>query len=664
MKYPLTSTAKQILDKRYIHKDLGEDSWEDVVDRVLGYIMPDRKDNFLYRQMLLERYFVPNSPTLVNAGTKIKGLSACFVIPFEDSIEGIAEAKYRFMKIAQKGGGCGTSLSNIRPEGTPVAGSTHATAGGPVSFYNTICEDMKAMTQAGFREMAMMGTMHVSHPDIKKFITAKTIEGVMHTTNLSVMVDNEFISQVVLNGSFRQYFDKDGELIVDQTVPAREIFDLIVHQAWLNGEPGLLFDTAINTNTPYKYTSQVINATNPCGEQPLPSFGTCNLGSIDVSKFFDAELDDQIDYIALGTFVDLAITFLDAAIDVAEWPIPEIKEWVQNNRPVGLGIMGFADLLLQMKIAYGSPESLDVAENLMSFIYREAIRTSEYLGDKYGVPKECTYLPTPRRNITVVSIAPTGSIALIAGCSHGIEPIFAPTTVRTDKTGVYTDISTHAEAEYFRSAINDDPTKVVTWKEHIDIQAAFQMYVDSGVSKTINLPNTATKEDVGEAFMYAWEKGCKGITVYRDGSRVEQVLSVDSKLEPVTIEERPRMLDSKTVKLKNGGEGNVYITVGFTEDVPTEVFVNGPSMQLHDVQMRDGFSRLSSLALRYGVPVERLIKELRQIRAQSLKDVPAQIASVLEELAITDHKCPDCGATTQPDNGCYVCVMCGWSKCQ
>lgn len=661
MKYPLTSTAQQILEKRYIHKELGESSWEDVTNRVLSFVLPDKKDDFLLKQMLLERYFLPNSPTLVNAGTKIGGLSACFVVPFEDSIEGIAETKYWFMKIAQKGGGCGTSLSNIRPRGLPVAGSTHANAGGPVSFYNTICEDMKAMTQAGFREMAMMGTMSVTHPDIKHFIMAKSEEGVMHTTNLSVVVTSDFMASVVMNSEFRQFFVKDDEIIVDQMVPAKEIFDLVVHQAWLNGEPGLLFDTTINRDTPYRYSDQTIYASNPCGEQPLPEFGACNLGSIDVSKFFDSEIG--IDYIGLGTNVDRAITFLDAAIDKAEWPIPEIGEWVQNNRPVGLGIMGFADLLLEMGIEYGSQESLEIAEDLISFIYREAIKTSEWLGEQYGTPRSCTYLSTPRRNITVLSIAPTGSLALIAGCSHGIEPIFAPTTVRNDKTGVYVDTNPHAEAEYFRSAINDDETKIVTWKQHIDIQAKFQEYVDSGVSKTINLPNSATKEDVREAFMYAWEKGCKGITVYRDGSRDEQVLSTDFKETPVTLEERPRVLDSKTVKLSNGGEGNVYVTVGYTNETPTEVFVNGPSVRLYDVQMRDGFSRLSSLALRYGVPVIRLVKELRQVRAQSLKDVPAQIASVLEELEIKDHECPDCGSELVPDSGCYSCTVCGFSRC-
>lgn len=667
MKYPLTATARQILDKRYIHTKLGEKSWEDVVERILHHVVPGEEDRF--REMLLERFFVPNSPTLVNAGTTIKGYTACFVVPFEDSLEGIAKTKYSFMKIAQKGGGCGTTLSHLRPEGFPVAGSTHSTAGGPVSFYNTICEDMKAMTQAGFREMAMMGTMSIVHPDIEKFITAKEQEGVMHLSNLSVMVPDYFMEMVTEAepGTYDLALRWNDEVV--GYVDATKLFDMIVYHAWLNGEPGILFEDTINNNTPYSHTGQYIYATNPCGEQPLPPYGACNLGSIDLSKFVIDKLD--IDWHGLAITIENAVEFLDNIIDISEWPIPEIEDWVLANRPIGLGVMGFADMLLALGIPYGGQKCIDLIHELGIFIHNTAYEKSIQLGVIRGIPEQCKKLPTPRRNITLLSIAPTGSIALIAGCSHSIEPIFAPVTYRQDTTGSYEDHHPLSNRSHFKSAVNGENDKVVHWQEHIDVQATWQTYVDSAVSKTINFPKGTTVEEVREAFIYAWYTKCKGITVYVDGSREQQVLraekSLDFPMTRVTYQaDRPRILESRTVKLSNngsGGEGNVYITIGYTDKgSPIEVFVNGPSILLPDVQMRDGFSRLSSLALRYGVPVERLVKELRQIQATSLRSVPTQIAAVLEELELGD-KCPNCNANIQFLEGCRVCVMCGYSHC-
>ena len=664
MNYPLTPMAQQILDKRYIHKELGEKSWEDVIDRVLRHVVPGDEDRF--REMLVERFFVPNSPTLVNAGTKIGGLSACFVTPLEDSLEGIAKTKYDFMKIAQKGGGCGTTLSHLRPQGSSVAGSTHSTAGGPIGFYNTICEDMKAMTQAGFREMAMMGTMSVYHPDIKKFIAAKEQEGVMHTSNLSVMVPDSFMELITSDDQESYDIPLNWGGDVRENVDARELFDMIVYHAWLNGEPGMLFETTINENTPYKYTDQYIYATNPCGEQPLPPYGTCNLGSIDLSKFVVAGC---IDWALLEATVEKSVEFLDNVIEVSEWPLSEVAEWVIENRPIGLGIMGFADMLLTLGYRYGEGECVALIDRLGEFIYEVARRTSVRLGEIRGVPVQCVKLPEPRRNITLLSIAPTGSIALIAGCSHGIEPVFAPTTYRTDKTGSYENHHPFQDQEHFKSSVNGDSAKIVHWTEHINVQAKWQQWVDSAVSKTINFPKGTTVKEVREAFVYAWNAGCKGITVYVDGSRTEQVLSTEKSLDfpqtRVTYQQgRPRVLESRTIKLSNNGsEGNVYITIGYTsKGKPTEVFVNGPSILLPDVQMRDGFSRLSSLCLRFGVPTERLVKELRQITATSLHSVPTQIASVLEELELGE-KCPNCKADIQFLEGCRVCVACGYSHC-
>jgi ribonucleoside-diphosphate reductase alpha chain len=661
MKYPLSEMAQQLLAARYIHQELGEESWDDVVERVVNYIY-DGKQSDTDREMLRERYFLPNSPTLVNAGTKIKGLSACFVVPLEDSLEDIAHTKYQFMKVAQKGGGCGTTLSYIRPKGLPVAGSTHSVAGGPISFYNTICEDMKAMTQAGFREMAMMGTMTVHHPDIKRFITAKVEEGAMHTSNLSVMITDNFMRALAENLPFIMSFYDDLHMAGN----AEEIFDLIVHHAWLNGEPGVLFFDTINRG-PYRETGQWIHATNPCGEQPLPPYGACNLGHIDVSKLY-IKKSRTVDHWSLSSIAKWAVEFLDNAISKSEWPTPEIAAWVEANRPIGLGIMGFADLCLKMGYRYGDDDSKKLAKDIMRQIHITAKETSEHLGKERGIPEQCAKLEEPRRNITLTSIAPTGSVAMIAGCSHGIEPIFSPTYTRIDKSGSYEVDHPMRNSTHFVSAVNDDPDKVVAWRQHIDIQAAFQDWVDAGVSKTINLPNSATENDIREAIIYAWTKGCKGITFYRDGSRQVQVLNDKSVLDfeksPVTIGPTPRRrsLPASVFKLKNGGDGNIYITVSFEDDKPYEIFVAAPSIDLKDVQMRDSVSRLATLALKWGVPVAELIKELKQIPAQSFKSPPHWIATVLEEL-YSKPACEHCGGVLAYTEGCATCEACGQSKC-
>jgi ribonucleoside-diphosphate reductase alpha chain len=669
LKY-LDEVGQQVLEKRYLHRELGETNWSDVVDRVVNHVLEDKPiagfDSIRekIRTLILETRFVPNSPTLVNAGTAINGLSACYVVPFEDSIEGIAKTKYDYMKICQKGGGCGTTLSHIRPEGMRVGGSTHSHAAGPIKFFNTICEDMQAMTQAGFREMAMMGTMDIIHPDIEKFITAKQQEGVMHNTNISVVVDDNFMELAQEGGEWTTVFsihDGLGDNTFMRTFDASDLLYRIAENAWANGEPGLIFHNQVK-RSPYTETGQQIFATNPCGEQPLPPYGTCNLGSIDVSKFVGSY--GAFDWYGLDDCIALAVVFLDSVIDKADWPIPEIEQWVKLNRPIGLGVMGFADALLKMEIAYGSEESLEFANHLGQCFYETAMHTSEKLGEVRGVPGACQYLEKPRRNVTVLSIAPTGSIALLAGCSHSIEPIYAPTTLREDKTGSYVITHPQAEHEYFRSAVGTDPSSIVSWKQHIDMQAVWQGWVDSGVSKTINMPNTATVDDVRSALIYAWESGCKGVTVYRDGSRETQVLSqekFDQAKLPV-MAKRERVLPSHTVRIDQGDERH-YVTVSYDNDSPREVFVNGQSILLPDVQMRDGFSRLSSLALRYGVPVEELVKELRQIPAQGLKSVPVTIAKALEELYIEEY-CPECGSSDYVNGGgCKYCASCGYERC-
>jgi ribonucleoside-diphosphate reductase alpha chain len=515
----ISGVAKNVLKKRYFSD--GETEWENVVDRVVNHIVSDWNDNDFHqmRQMILNTYFVPNSPCLVNAGKIGQGLCACFVVDFPDTIEGIYKTKLDFALIARKGGGCGTTLSKIRPEGAKVAGSTHGYAGGPVKFADTISHDADALTQSGFRSMAIMFTISVYHPDIIKFITAKEEEGKISNANISVVVDDEFMLKVENDENYWTEFNG----IKYQELRARDIFNMVVDGAWRNGEPAFLFKTRYD-DSPYKYTGQEILATNPCSEQPLPPNGVCNLGSFDLSKFINSDRT-AIDWNKLELAVRLATRFLDSVVDKTTYPTQEINEWAMKNRAIGVGIMGFADYCLMRELAYGSKESADELEKIMKFVYDIAKEESVFLGIEKGVPEMCKLLPNPRRNITLTTVAPTGTVSIIAGCSSGLEPIFSEITIRNDKTGTYQFENDLASKPYFRCAVSANGAIEVTWEEHIRILASAQKYVDSGVSKTVNFPNHAHRDTIAKAFFMAWKKGCKGLAVYRNGSRKQEVLS-------------------------------------------------------------------------------------------------------------------------------------------
>lgn len=514
----VSAVALNILKKRYFTTD--ETEWSDVAARVVDYILAeaDTIQHYNTFEMINNRYFIPNSPCLVNAGKKNAGLFACYVVDFRDTTEEIYKTKLEFAQIARKGGGCGTTLSLIRPEGSIVNGSAHGYAGGPVKFADTISHDMDALTQSGFRSMAIMFTMSVYHPDIIKFITAKHEEGKIANANISVTVDDEFMRKVE-NGE--TYFTRFNGMNYTE-YRARDIFNMIVDSAWRNGEPGLLFYDRMN-DSPYKYSEQEILATNPCAEQPLPPNGSCNLGSLDVAKFLTE--DGNVDYKQLEIATRLAVRFLDKVIDKTCFPTKDIEEWSMNNRPIGLGIMGFADYCLKKEITYGSQESLDDLSFLLNFIYKVAEDESIVMGEELGIPKNCQLLPTPRRNITLLTIAPTGTISLLAGCSSGIEPIFSEITIRNDKTGSYQFENDLVSKPYFRCAVASNGATEVTWEEHIDVLATAQRFVDSGVSKTINFPTNTHRETIYKAYFTAWKKGCKGLAVYRNASRKQEVLS-------------------------------------------------------------------------------------------------------------------------------------------
>jgi ribonucleoside-diphosphate reductase alpha chain len=525
----ISPVALNILRKRYFHE--GETTWEEVVDRVIKHVVPNDTDieELTYiREMILNRYFIPNSPCLVNSGREYAGLAACFVVDFPDTIEGIYKTKLDFALIARKGGGCGTTLSKLRPKGSRVSGSTHGYAGGPVAFFDTICKDMEVVSQGGFRQMAMMGAMSCYHPDILEFITAKETEGKMTTTNISVLVDNAFMQGVVDDLEYTTFFTyADGFVEYGNTYKCRDIFNLIIEGAWRNGEPGMLFYDSMNNNSPYRYSGQELVTVNPCGEQGLPFNGVCNLGSLDVSKFLLP--DKTIDTVKLGAATRLGVRFLNYVIERSNYPTKEIEEWVEKNKPIGLGIMGLADYYLQRGIAYGSEQALEELGFIMEFMKNIAEDESIEIGREKGIPEACKDLPYPRRNVTLLSIAPTGTISLIAGCSSGIEPIFSEIVIRNDKTGSYQFDNDLASKDFFRCAVAANGAIEVTWEEHVKTQAIAQQFVDSGVSKTINFPNHTHRETIAKAFMLAWELGCKGITAYRNGSRKVEVLKTQTK---------------------------------------------------------------------------------------------------------------------------------------
>lgn len=495
--------AEKLLKQRYYKP---RETWEGLVKRNVDTITDKNHD--IYYELIGNRVFLPNSPSLVNAGTKTGGLFACFTVgPTEDTLEATFNALTDIAMVAKKGGGCGFTGSHLRPKNSPVAGSAHGYAYGPNGMAEMISFAMDKITQAGFRKMALMYTLSAEHPDIEEFINLKqtTNEKACANFNQSVFATNSWLNRALSRpGSYEDY-----------------LFNKIASHAWNNGEPGLLFEDTIN-DCPYKATGQYIDTTNPCSEQGLPPYGSCNLASINLNHdYFNESGDFSIG--RLMTVVHHMVYYLDRTGTVNQFPTQKHKEWYEENRPIGIGIMGLADVLLRYGLKYGSVESIRFVENVMKAIQDQSYASSEQLGKELGVPLQCQKLDNPRRNITTVSIAPTGSIAMIAECSHGIEPIFSPSYERIDERGekyVYTH--PQATENYFVSAVG---TRQASWKEQIDLVSIAQKYCDSGISKTINLPFTATVSDVKEAMIYAWRSGCKGITLYRDGSRTFQVLN-------------------------------------------------------------------------------------------------------------------------------------------
>ena len=517
---------------------------------------------------------MPNSPTLMNAGRNLAQLSACFVLPVEDSMEGIFDTLRDTALIQKSGGGTGFSFSRLRPKEDTIE-STHGVSSGPVSFmrlYNYATEVTKL---GGKRAGANMAILRIDHPDIEEFIAAKTNPLELNTFNISVAVTDEFMKKVETGEDYDLINPRTRE--VARRLSARETLARIVESAWRNGEPGVIFIDRINRDNPTPELGQ-IESTNPCGEQPLLPYESCVLGSINLAKF---HRDGAVDYDRLKKVVRLGVHFLDNIIDVSEYPIPAIANITKLNRKIGLGVMGWADLLILLGIPYDSEEAIKLGEEVMGFISREALEASIELAKqrgpfprwsqesiyKKGAHEQAGSLRSQeaRRNATVTTVAPTGTISLIANCSSGIEPVYSIAYRRLSfeseqmkfvhplfegyarKHGFYSEdlMKRVAEKGSLRDLpeVPDDARRVfvtthkIAPEWHVRMQAAFQNHIDAAVSKTINFPANASVEDVKQAYLLAHQLGCKGITVYRDGSREKQVLSteLDDTTEPLTL---------------------------------------------------------------------------------------------------------------------------------
>jgi ribonucleoside-diphosphate reductase alpha chain len=731
----LSENAARVLERRYLRKDSEGrviETPEQMFARVARHIAKAEKryggdarvkemEEIFYRMMTGFK-FLPNSPTLMNAGRRLGQLAACFVLPVNDSMEGIFDALKNAALIHKSGGGTGFSFSRLRPKRSRV-GTTGGVASGPVSFmkiFNTATEQVK---QGGTRRGANMAILRVDHPDIMEFITCKKNHRELNNFNISVAVTDAFMEGVEQGKPYDLKDPRDNGKA--GSLDAAEVYEALVKQAWENGDPGIIFLDRINRDNPTPGLGE-IESTNPCGEQPLLPLEACNLGSINLAKFVIlTEVGPAIDYDGLKEIVWQSVRFLDDTIDMSQYPLPEIDAMVKGNRKIGLGVMGFADMLYQLRIPYDSDEALETAETVVQFIQEESHMASRDLAQERGVfgnfdqsvfrdREGCGY-----RNATTTTIAPTGTLSIIAGCSSGIEPLFALSFVRNvmdnDKL---LEVNPHFERAarkkgYYSSGLMDaiarkgsirdmeeipeeDRRVFVTAHDiipewHIRMQAAFQKYTDNAVSKTVNLPRDATAEDVRKVYDLAYELECKGVTIYRDGSKENQVLSfAEGDKQPENnfmraVKERPETLEGFTTKMMTG-MGALYVTVTEYEGQPFEVFATIGKSGRSTAAKAEAIGRLVSLALRSGVQVEHIVEQLKGIGGEHpvfqkdglVLSIPDAISRVLEKRymqgqptkrrgnqknSLLGETCPECGQTISFEEGCMICHFCGFTKC-
>ncbi|MDR0617914.1 MAG: vitamin B12-dependent ribonucleotide reductase [Endomicrobium sp.] len=746
-KIKLEKNALTVLQKRYLKKDeKGNiiETPEDLFFRVAYNIAKadtnyDKNVNinvtvkeFYFAMADLD--FLPNSPTLMNAGRHLQQLSACFVLPVEDSMDSIFETLKNTALIHKSGGGTGFSFSRLRPN-KDVVRTTCGVSSGPVSFIQVFNSATEAIKQGGTRRGANMGMLRIDHPDILEFISCKDKNDSLNNFNISVAITKEFMDALESNTDYNLYNPRNGKS--SGVLSARAVFNKIVEQSWKNGEPGVVFIDTINDKNPTPKIGK-IEATNPCGEQPLLPYESCNLGSINLGHFVT---NKGVDWERLEKIIKTAVHFLDSVIDMNNYPIEKIDEVTRSNRKIGLGVMGWADMLLSLGIAYGSQDSLNLAEKLMCFIQSKSHLFSQELATKRGAFinfNNSVYSDGKlMRNATTTTIAPTGTIGIIASASGGIEPIFALVYKRAQcldneemyeinpyfekiarEKGFYSKelmdkIAQKGSIQNFVE-IPEDIRKIfitshdISPESHVKMQAAFQKFTDNAVSKTVNFPNSATKEDVRKVYILSYKMGCKGVTVYRDGSREVQVLNIANKKDGLqsTKEAKPRVRPNRTVGftfLMRTGCGKMYVTVNEDDDGVCEVFTQlGKSGGCISSQA-EAISRLISLALSSGVDQQAIIEQIKGIRCPSptlaesgaILSCADAVAKALEaynkekmspdlftqetvsnslkkkqyssdpdaNMSGACPQCPECGEMLTFSEGCVVCRECGYSKC-
>ena len=726
----ITENSRVVLERRIGKKDENGDpleSAEDIFRRVArniaeaerlysipeyGDLMVERAEERFY-DLMSSMTFLPNSPTLVNAGRELQQLSACFVLPVPDSMEGIFESVKQAALIHKTGGGTGFSFSRLRPSNAVVS-ATSGIASGPVSFMEVFDKATEVIKQGGTRRGANMGILRVDHPDILNFIHIKDDLSKLNNFNISVAITDTFMIALTSNADYNLVDPRTGE--VCGALNSRDVFNQIVRSAHATGDPGVIFIDRINSGKANPVPRRgPIEATNPCGEQPLYPWDSCNLGSINLSKFINSDRSG-VDLARLGETVHTCVNFLDNVIDMNNWPNPDIAEVSKSIRRIGLGVMGWADLLIALKIPYDSEEAVSLAEEVMQTIQAEADKASIVLGMKRGnFPDfaESIYGDSypALRHSTRTTIAPTGTISIIAGCSSGIEPLFALKFIRShfldkdpNKRHEMTefhpalaewldtqDVPNQPLPDYLVTAQDIDPI----W--HVRMQAAFQYFTDNAVSKTINFKKDATIEQVEEAYLQAYVRGCSGITIYRDGSRDQQVLTVISEQKqdpdgmdaPIQHEKRTRLSNTRAAINHKFSVGDFegYINVGlYADGSPGEVFIIGNRTGSTTRGYLDAVGLLFSLALQYGTPLDKVTEKLQGTRFEPSgitgnSDIPVA-TSVIDYIARwlrrefidkrttveyikqpTGDMCPECDSPLFYGSGCSECISCGYSKC-
>ncbi|WP_300673166.1 vitamin B12-dependent ribonucleotide reductase [Desulfoluna sp.] len=734
--FHISENTRTVLERRYLKKDTEgalQETPAELFRRVATHIaeaeglyeegLESSEVAEAFYRLMTDFTFLPNSPTLMNAGNKLGQLAACFVLPVEDSLDGIFDAVKNAAVIHKSGGGTGFSFSRLRAKNSRV-GTTGGVASGPVSFmkiFNTATEQVK---QGGTRRGANMAILRVDHPDILEFIACKADNAALNNFNISVGVTDAFMRAVRDGGTYELIDPRDGKAL--ESLNAQEVYETLIHQAWFNGDPGIIFLDRINRDNPTPGIGE-IESTNPCGEQPLLPMEACNLGSINLSKCVTtAGNKTRVDFEALKEAVWLAVRFLDDTLEMSQYPLAEIDAMVKGNRKIGLGVMGFADLLFMMGVPYNSEDAVALAEKVMGFVQAEAHHASRHLAVTRGVfpnigqsvfdgDAEKAY-----RNATCTTIAPTGTLSILAGCSSGIEPVFALSYVRrvmdgdelmegnpifeamAKARGFYSEelmarIAKQGSIAHMAEIPEDVRRVFVTAHDispewHIRMQAAFQNHTDNAVSKTVNLPREATVDDVRAIYDMAFDLCCKGVTIYRDGSKTGQVLSVSDQggdkgvSTPLPqVLERPELLEGFTSRVRTG-MGQLYVTVTEMEGRPFEVFATIGKSGKSTTAKTEAIGRLISLALRSGVEVDEIINQLKGIcgehavfqKGGRVLSIPDAIGRVLEkrymkgdslsngkkpEATFLGDLCPDCGGNVTHEEGCVTCHLCGYTKC-